>query len=395
MNSHWSLVIYAWAVCLVVGLMWPIGESVATQSSVNPGQALPVDPQQVGVTQLIIDDPNYGSILVEKTHVEAHPDSDDCHYTWVGQPRLILEDWLGNPHDVVLTVCSNDAVYGKYRVLSQTIEVIPGMISAQDVLGGAPPIHPVRIVDSHVHEMDLILVYTQEALEEFGGSEEDFRRTIRFAVAEVNSIFMVQDIPARLRVAHLGNMGAGIEADFESMTDAMKKLNAFSWEPWSDGDDPYGLKALRNTLGADLLSVLTSSNLPGARGVARDPQALAHDDKSFLSVLHAATMHWPAYVLAHELAHNFDAHHELGERNDALLDNIADGAYGYVDAANKFRTIMAYGSACPLICPIGFGGLCEPECTRLPFFSDLVTTIDPASRIWDPDGVRIGTVHEF
>lgn len=59
---------------------------------------------------------------------------------------------------------------------------------------------------------------------------------------------------------------------------------------------------------------------------------------------------------AHEFGHNFSAQHDRGASQAPTPNNAY--AYGYVDPAKRFRTIMSYPDTCP-----------APNCAWLPMFS--------------------------
>ncbi len=195
--------------------------------------------------------------------------------------------------------------------------------------------------------IDVLVAYTSEVKGK-RGSEASTLSMIDAAVAETNQAYQNSRIGLRLRLVGTA------EVDYAGGGDL--GVDLASLRSTSDGrmDD---LHALRNSLGADLVSLVveTDPKYCGMAYVITNPSNPATAASGF-SVVKRTCM--TSYTLAHEFGHN------LGLQHDWYM-TASPGAYryshGHVDLDGGFRTIMSYLD------------LCADQgrtCTRIAYFSN-------------------------
>ena len=188
--------------------------------------------------------------------------------------------------------------------------------------------------------IDVLVAYTPAIRALYGAEGAD--AMIIQAVAETNQAYVNSGMNTRL------NLVKSVMTNYTesgNMTTDLGRLR-------NTGDGYMDeLHALRNTYGADLVSLI--ENDPQYCGIAYRMTSLSTSFASnAFSVIHhdCATGY---YSFAHELGHNQGAHHDPAS---GATGAIYPYAYGYQDPSRAFRTIMAYD------CPGG--------CPRIPHFSN-------------------------
>jgi len=202
--------------------------------------------------------------------------------------------------------------------------------------------------------IDVMVLYTPAAAAEVGGTSV-ISAMINQGIADANTSYINSGITQRLRLVNSQQVAyteatynasdannTGMHKDLYNLTDGVNGLE--------------GVAALRNASSADLVQLITRRATDYC-GIA---WMMAQVDKSFeanaFSVVSQNCI--SAYTTAHELGHNMGAQHDWYVNNSTTPYTFA---HGYIDSANRFRTVMAYNNACSVQ---GF------NCTRLLYWSN-------------------------
>lgn len=182
--------------------------------------------------------------------------------------------------------------------------------------------------------IDVLVVYTAEAVEAAGGIEDAVRARIALGVAETNIAFAKSGVPQRLRL-----VGAEWVNYSESSTDITIDL-----ERITDPLDGYmdAVHARRDTLGADAVQLVVGSITNGC-GVAWLMQAVSNAFARLAFSVSAYPCISPNYTFGHELAHTMGSTHAP---DDPTSLPAFPYSYGYKDPGGLFRTVMAYDTRC-------------------------------------------------
>lgn len=210
--------------------------------------------------------------------------------------------------------------------------------------------------------IDVLMAYTPNALS-YAGSLSAMNSEIALAISATNSAYADSGVIGRVRLA-------GTTALNENLTLSNQSLDWITGT--SDGHSDQ-IHSIRNSTGADLVSVLTddgtSCGLAWVLNATTD--AVSRSRYGF------STVDFPCAVdnlsFPHELGHN------MGLSHDRYVDptpTLYDYAVGYVNTTKRFRTIMAYNNQCA---DLGF------NCTRVRRFSNPDLTYDgvPSGRPWN------------
>ena len=184
---------------------------------------------------------------------------------------------------------------------------------------------------------DLMVVYTPMALADLGGSVTAVENLIDLGVTETNMSYETSGVDHRLRLVHTAL------TDF----DELEQTGIDARDHLQDPDDGYmdEVHPLRDLHRADLVKLLTSRGC--GRAFIMDVVSLAHAEFAFCRTSVVCVS--PGYTFAHELGHVAAGRHQ---RPFAVDGSPFTFNFGYIDVANRFRTIMAAGeSACPDGCP--------------------------------------------
>jgi hypothetical protein len=211
--------------------------------------------------------------------------------------------------------------------------------------------------------IDVLVVYTPGARAAEGGTQA-MNALIDLAVAETNTSYANSLINQRLNLVHTAEVSY-VEFDFVEALYAV-----------TDPDDGLmdNVHTLRDDYAAD--EVVLIIHIQGSLycGVAwfMSNVSTAFESNAFAVVHRACATGY--YSFGHELGHN------MGARHDWYVDNGVTPytySHGYVNAADQWRTILAYNSECS---DRGF------SCTRLQYWSNPDVTLGG-----DPMGVPGGT----
>lgn len=207
--------------------------------------------------------------------------------------------------------------------------------------------------------IDVMVVYTAEADAAVG----DILGEIQAGIDDANEAYANSGIVQRLRLVHAE------QVDYAESGDSV--LDRDRLQDPSDGFMD-GVHALRDTYGADLVSLWTRTGDWCGYSFVMGTVAVSFEDHGFNAVTLGCAVGNHTFV--HELAHN------MGARHDRYVDGTDGSPYdynhGFVNIADAWRTIMAYNDACEDA---------GTSCTRLQFFSnpDLTYGGDPMGI---PDG---------
>lgn len=192
--------------------------------------------------------------------------------------------------------------------------------------------------------IDVLLLYTDDVK----SHDANIETVLTARVATINQILEDSCVNFRYRLVHMA------EVNYVETGSMQTDLNCIY--AWTDGclDN---IHTLRDTYGADLFQMITYSG---------DYCGRAHVNSvdNFQTVKAASIAGYlcDARTMAHELGHNLGLQHdryETGNKPHETVNWYREG-YGWVDMANKQRSIMSYNDQCTAN---GF------SCTRLYQFS--------------------------
>lgn len=191
-------------------------------------------------------------------------------------------------------------------------------------VAGDVPTYPV---------IDVLVAYTPGALAD-AGTLSSMNSEIALAIATTNTAYINSGVNGRVRLA--GTTALADEYDLSS-----ESLGFITGT--SDGRSD-SIHALRNSTGADLVSVLVRD--PSSCGLAWVLNSVTAS-ASNRSPYGFSTVNYDCAVdnfsFPHELGHNMGLNHD---RYVTPSPTLYDYAVGYVNVAKEWRTIMAYNDAC-------------------------------------------------
>ncbi len=222
-------------------------------------------------------------------------------------------------------------------------------VAATKVSKGATPSQ--SLAEDIGSTIDVLIVYTAAAVRAIGGAAA-MDSHISLAIAQTNQAYALSGVRQQLRLVHIAPV------DYAETGDLNLDLGALRTNGDGTLDDVH---LLRDAYGADIVSlwVEDGGNSCG-QSVVMSTVGAYYARSAFNVVARSCAV--GNYSFAHELGHN------MGLRHDAFVDPEATPyayAHGYVDVANKFRTIMAYDDACVAA---------KTSCTRIGQFSSASAT---------------------
>lgn len=327
-----------------------------------------------------------------KTSFVVHPDwaKTGCQYSWIG---TIFKT---NPHDVVLTICDTGVV-GRVQVSDNTYEVNPRKMSRQLIFEGGTP--PAQASASHGKTIDIAIGYTSRVLNTntkelnalaAGATVPAMtpagytKANVQLAVDHLNAVFGASGIPATMRLANTHEFKNVIEDSFSGVKDALERLAPRPWLPCGDGNDPYGVHAFRNFVGADLVSIWLDDSLKGmstGRAYVSETTYWCDQVNGYSVVKAGSAVNNLSF--AHETGHNFGALHGAGDEEYGDPFQQPAYAHGYTDTSSGFYTIMASGK----LCPTTLGTWCP----QVPYYSNPLIRLDPNFKGWSLTGRPMGS----
>ncbi|MBN1661913.1 MAG: fibronectin type III domain-containing protein [Anaerolineae bacterium] len=211
--------------------------------------------------------------------------------------------------------------------------------------------------------IDVLVAYTPAARDYAGGALaiEDL---INLAVAEGNTSYANSAITQRLRLVHAAEVSYTESGNIELDLGRLRHTGD------SHMDAVHGW---RNTYGADEVVLLVADG-GGFCGISYMMDSVSSEFAAWAFAVVQLDCATGYYSFVHELGHN------MGARHDWYVDGGVTPythAHGYVNPADRWRTVMAYDLECA---DAGY------NCTRLPYWSN--------PDVWyggDPMGIPEGT----
>jgi hypothetical protein len=213
-------------------------------------------------------------------------------------------------------------------------------------------------------QVDVMVLYTADA-EAGAGGAEGMEAFVYECIYFTNLAYQNSNINLTMHLVHHEKVTYTETGDENIDLDKLK----------TPGDGEMdGVHALRNTHGADLVSLITETM--GGCGLAfrQFPVTAGFEDRAFSVVKRTCAA--AGLSFAHETAHNMGARHDCanasnsaGPNHGHLVSAPADGS------GSSWRTVLAYNS-----CTAG-------PCTRIPFYSNPGLNFSPTgSASTDPMG---------
>ncbi len=214
-------------------------------------------------------------------------------------------------------------------------------------------------------QIDVMVVYTPAARVAQGGTSA-MMSLVNLGITETNNAYTNSNVIQRIRLVYAGEVNY-TEVDSNVDLDRLQATN----DGWMDQ-----VHALRDTYGADLVSLWGNYGDVCGRGFMMDPESSGFADHAFHIV--DADCATGNYSFGHELGHNMGLRHDnyidpdtvgLTAEGSAVTKEVTY-AHGYIDLTNHFRTVMAYDDQCSAA---GF------KCKRIAAFSNPAVTYNNSS----------------
>ncbi|MBI3492729.1 MAG: hypothetical protein HY047_13270 [Acidobacteria bacterium] len=180
---------------------------------------------------------------------------------------------------------------------------------------------------------DLLLYYTTTTKNAAGGTAA-IKALVTATIAQTNALYQASGIGARVRL-----VGA-LEMNYAETGSLFTDLPAIRANATAQAD--------RNLLGADLVSLLVSSNSSNS-GLAYTMGSTSVN-QTFESAAYSTVVYYSyigfIYALAHEMGHNMGCLHEPGNNSGDDTHGAFLYSLGYTDPVHKFYDVMSYGLNC-------------------------------------------------
>lgn len=239
----------------------------------------------------------------------------------------------------------------------------------------APEIEPIEISRAELalpesfegsddgSNIDILVAYTPTARDEAGGTTA-IENLIDLAVVETNQSYANSGISQRLTLQDTQEV-AYSESGFSWPT-TLSRLAGTS--------DGYmdGVHALRDASCADAVVLIVGNTQYCGMAYLMSSVSSSFAGSAFSLVSYTCATGY--YSFGHELGHN------MGARHDWYVDDSKTPyahSHGFVNAPDRWRTIMAYNSEC---------SASGPNCSRLQYWSNPLVSYGG-----DPMGVAAGT----
>jgi hypothetical protein len=196
--------------------------------------------------------------------------------------------------------------------------------------------------------IDVLVLYTALAAANAGG-QAGITNLINLGISETNTSYVNSGVNQRIRLAR------AVQVPYTEVSSFSTNLNNLR----NGAGALSGVAALRDTVRADLVTMLVHPPAPDACGIAFLMTSITNAFAPSAFSVTDTTCVSPNYSFAHELGHN------MGARHDWFVDSSTTPtsyAHGHVNAASsqRWRTIMAYPDQCTAQ---GF------NCTRLLYWA--------------------------
>lgn len=179
---------------------------------------------------------------------------------------------------------------------------------------------------SELTEVDVLILYTQNALNGVGGNPNTMAAALQAWENNTNNAYNNSGVMQRIRVVHIE-----LTSYAESSTNMGTDLSRLRSNGEGFMDDVH---LLRSQYGADLVHLVTRQAVGGTCGIAYLLFPGANSNVGF--GVTAYNCGWQTF--AHELGHNMGCAHD---RNNASSGYRCD-SFGYRTPNNQYRTIMSY-----------------------------------------------------
>ncbi len=325
--------------------------------------------------------PNFTEIFIQKTKFQKHKNN---RKSWFGKILGVKQGYVNfaivgeRVHGSIVTEDSSFEILSKGDGLIRINEIDTQEFSdcESEIDSSMLPLIPIddSLKDNSLNKvdpttLDVLIVYSNNTLAELG-THNDVVALAQASIDTMNTILTNSLLTAGISEVRLLDV-VGVDRDETGVL-----ANEVNWLA-SD----FNVRTLRNQLGADMVSMLTSLGGCGLGVTMRNPSPF-FSESAFQVTKHTCAV--GNLSMAHEFGHN------LGMEHDPAHGGAPDNAsfpysFGYFHDGN-YRTVMSYSSACNTFCPRkmyysnpdqNFNGL--P--TGLADFNDNVRTLEQTSLI--------------
>jgi hypothetical protein len=190
--------------------------------------------------------------------------------------------------------------------------------------------------------IDVLVVYTDDVLDYYGGNTSLVEAMIQLAVSESNTGYANSGVTQQLYLVHTAMIPYDESSFNWSLT--LNRLRSHGDGYFDEVTQPG--TGLRDTYCADEVVLIVTDT--AYCGIAYLMNYVSSGFASSAFAVVSRTCATGYYSFAHELGHNMGAHHD---RANASGQGAFDYSYGYQAPDEAFRTVMAYNCAggCPRV----------------------------------------------
>ena len=247
----------------------------------------------------------------------------------------VLDNRTSNGNDPILL--SRELTPGSYtvRVLSSPnnrnqsyeLNLLTELVHTDPIEVYSPPTSEDFVAKDNGSIIDIMIAYTSQARQKEGGVSA-INQLIQASVNEINQGYSNSGINPRLRLVHTA------EVNYIESGDSKDDLIALKDKSDNKMDE---IHALRDTYGADLVSLFVGHANAGSRGYTMSGKPSASFAEWAFSIVQT-DMARNRKTLGHEIGHNFGAQHD---KENAPRESYYPYGYGYTTSSGS-GTIMSY-----------------------------------------------------